>query len=199
MLYININRGNKLSLSRQIYCSIKENVLHGKIPAGTKLPSSRELSAELHVARNVVIESYEQLIAEGYAFSKKGSGTYINEGVFLPVPEREICLHKSTTVSSEPSVSVSFRTGIPDLSQIPIKKWGQIYHKTVLDVKPHQLDYQNPIGDNSLRLTLERYYIVYGELKSTRKIFFLQTVQLSPLTCYVSLSYHMNMRLWKTR
>ena len=84
MIYIRLNREDKLPLSRQIYRSIKENILSGRIPAGTKLPSSRELAGELHVARNVVIEGYEQLIAEGYADSKNGSGTYIREGVALP-------------------------------------------------------------------------------------------------------------------
>jgi GntR family transcriptional regulator/MocR family aminotransferase len=75
MIHININREDKLSLSRQIYRSIKESIVSGKITAGTKLPSSRDLSGELHVARNIVIDSYEQLIAEGFAYSKNGSGS----------------------------------------------------------------------------------------------------------------------------
>lgn len=69
MIHINLNREDKLSLSRQIYRSVKESILSGKIAAGTKLPSSRELSRELHVARNVVIEGYEQLIAEALRLS----------------------------------------------------------------------------------------------------------------------------------
>ncbi|WHH57742.1 winged helix-turn-helix domain-containing protein [Petroclostridium sp. X23] len=81
MLHIKIDRESASYLSKQIYNSIKEFALCGTIQPGEKLPSSRDLSKYLNIARNVVIESYEQLIAEGYAYSKSGSGTYICEGV----------------------------------------------------------------------------------------------------------------------
>lgn len=169
MIHIRLSREDKLPLSRQIHRSIKENILSGKIPAGTKLPSSRELAGELHVARNVVIEGYEQLIAEGYAYSKNGSGTYIQEGVALPGARRQICDPKKSGQSLEPALSpnpvrppkpaasVSFRTGIPALELIPMKKWAQIYHEIALDMKPYQLDYQNTSGNDSLRAVLAQY------------------------------------------
>lgn len=157
MIHINLNREDKLSLSRQIYRSIKESILNGKITVGTKLPSSRELSGELHVARNIVIESYEQLIAEGYAYTKNGSGTYIREGVVLFDSERKVGMPKKPAVTSKPTISVSFRTGIPDLTRIPIKKWAQIYHGILLDIKPYQMDYQSTFGDASLRANLAQY------------------------------------------
>lgn len=157
MIHINFNREDKLSLSRQIYHSIKESILSGKIAGGTKLPSSRELSGELHVARNVVIEAYEQLIAEGYVYSKNGSGTYISEGVVLSDFQGQVCIPQKPAELSKPTVSVSFRTGVPDLALIPIKKWAQFYHKIALDIEPYQMDYQNTFGDDSLRVILARY------------------------------------------
>lgn len=157
MIYINLNREDKLSLSLQIYRSVKESILSGKIAGGTKLSSSRELSRELHVARNVVIEAYEQLIAEGYVYSKNGSGTYISEGVFMSDLERNVCIPQKPAKISKTAVSVSFRTGIPDLALIPMKKWAQFYHKIALDIEPYQLDYQNTFGDDSLRIILAQY------------------------------------------
>lgn len=157
MIHINLNREDKMSLSRQIYRSVKESILNGKIPGGTKLPSSRELAGELHVARNVVIEGYEQLITEGYAFSKNGSGTYVSEGVVITDSERKLCTLKKPAAPYNPEVSVSFRTGIPDLGLIPIKKWAQFYHKIALDIEPYQMGYQNTFGDDSLRVILAQY------------------------------------------
>lgn len=157
MIHINLNREDKLSLSRQIYQSIKESILSGKIAGGAKLPSSRELSTELHVARNVVIEAYEQLIAEGYVYSKNGSGTYISEGVVLSDFEHKMSIPQKSAALAKPAVSVSFRTGIPDLALIPIKKWAQFYHKIALDIEPYKMDYQNTFGDNSLRVILAKY------------------------------------------
>ena len=38
----------------------------GRLPAGTRLPSSRDLAAQLGVARGTVTLAYTQLAAEGY-------------------------------------------------------------------------------------------------------------------------------------
>lgn len=52
---------------------------------------------------------------------------------------------------------ISFRTGIPDLALIPMKKWAQLYHKIALDLEPNQMDYQNTFGNDSLRVILAQY------------------------------------------
>lgn len=157
MIYINLSREENLPLSRQIYRSIKKSIVNGTLTGGMKLPSSRELSNQLHVARNVVIEGYEQLIAEGYVYSKNGSGTYIKKGVVLPALKQESYVSQKPGVSLEPAVLVSFRTGIPDLAHIPIKKWAQIYHEIALDISPQLMDYQNAFGEKSLRTVLAQY------------------------------------------
>ncbi len=157
MIYIDFDRESKDSLSKQIYSSIKESVLYGTLQPGEKLPSSRELSKYLNVARNMVVESYEQLIAEGYAYSKSGSGTYISEGVLFQ-GARTRSVHKQQIDNKHQNFDlISFRTGIPDLNEIPIKKWAQMYHNIALDIKPYQMDYQNPFGDYELRTQISLY------------------------------------------
>ena len=156
MLFIDIDRTSKNSLTKQIYSSIKESILCGTLQPGEKLPSSRELSKYLNVARNIVIESYEQLIAEGYAYSKSGSGTYICEGVQFQMGTRNV--HKEQNgKKNQKSDLISFRTGIPDLDEIPIKKWAQMYHSIALDIKSFQMDYQNPFGNYELRTQISLY------------------------------------------
>ncbi|MDF2611522.1 MAG: transcriptional regulator with domain and aminotransferase domain [Lachnospiraceae bacterium] len=157
MLYIEINRESVSCLSKQIYNSIKESALCGTIRPGEKLPSSRELSKYLNVARNIVIESYEQLIAEGYAYSKSGSGTYICEGVQFQKAKVDSVKKQQNNSKALNSNVISFRTGIPDLESIPIKKWAQVYKEISLDIKPSQMDYQNSLGDYELRTQLSLY------------------------------------------
>lgn len=157
MIYINIDRESTISLSKQIYNSLKESVLSGIIQPGQKLPSSRELSQYLNVARNVVIESYEQLIAEGYAYSKNGSGTYICQGVQFKKTEtssEQKQYYSKKTLNIE---KISFRTGIPDLDSIPIQKWAQIYKDIAFDIKSSQMDYQSTFGAYELRTQLSLY------------------------------------------
>ncbi|MCH3965811.1 MAG: PLP-dependent aminotransferase family protein [Clostridium sp.] len=157
MIYINIDRESKDSLAKQIYSFIKESVLCGTLQPGEKLPSSRELSKYLNIARNMVVESYEQLISEGYAYSKSGSGTYVSDGIqFQRVGIGNIQKEKNNKKHQSSNI-ISFRTGIPDLDEIPIKKWAQMYHNIALDIKPSQMDYQNPFGDYELRTQISLY------------------------------------------
>lgn len=98
----------------------KELILNGKLKANDKLPSTRELSINLNIERNVVIDCYEQLMAEGYVYTKSGSGTYICEGVTFP--KIKIRTEAHFNKGDNYIEKISFRTGIPDLDNIPINK-----------------------------------------------------------------------------
>src|ERR1700733_10908360 len=56
---------------------LREAVSSGRLSAGTRLPSSRALAADLGVARNTVAEAYGQLVAEGWLTARQGSGTRV--------------------------------------------------------------------------------------------------------------------------
>lgn len=64
-------------LYRQLHGLLQRAILSRELPAGSKLPSSRLLAAELGIGRNTVTQVYEQLTLEGYATSSRGSGTYV--------------------------------------------------------------------------------------------------------------------------
>ncbi len=175
MLYIEIKRNHHLTLSKQVYLAIKSAILEGTLKPNTKLPSSRSLSKSLSISRNVVVESYEQLIAEGYIFSKEGSGTYISQGAcYQKQPIEGISQtaphttapHVSTPHTTAPKTDlmyqipksmVSFRTGLPNLGSIPIKKWGKLYQELTATINPEILDYQNTRGMYRLRYQLSLY------------------------------------------
>lgn len=157
MIYIDVDRYRGDSLTRQIYRALKEGILSGKLQQGEKLPSSRELAKDLKIARNVVIESYDQLIAEGYAYSRSGSGTYVCEAVRLEGPTEIPAAKKRKDHEKQLRDMISFRTGIPDLNSIPIKKWAQAYREIITTVRPAQLDYQDPWGEYELRYQLSLY------------------------------------------
>jgi len=65
-MWISLDADSPLSLNRQISAQIRELILRGHLAAGDRLPSTRQLGKELHVARSTVIEAYDQLLAEGY-------------------------------------------------------------------------------------------------------------------------------------
>ena len=57
--------------------AIRESILGGRFRPGERLPPTRVLASNLSLARNTVLEAYEQLIAEGYLAARHGSGTYV--------------------------------------------------------------------------------------------------------------------------
>ena len=58
----------------QIYKQMRNNILDGIFPFGSKLPSKRLLAAELHVSIVTVEHAYALLCDEGYAESRERSG-----------------------------------------------------------------------------------------------------------------------------
>ncbi|MFD2612334.1 aminotransferase-like domain-containing protein [Paenibacillus gansuensis] len=60
-----------------LYEALKDAMLQGRLAYGTKLPSSRELSARYGLSRGSVNRAYDMLISEGYAAAERGSGTYV--------------------------------------------------------------------------------------------------------------------------
>src|SRR5262249_13141368 len=64
-------------LHRQVYRALRSEILSRRFGPGARLPSTRTLAAELGVSRNVAILAYEQLLGEGYAQARTGSGTIV--------------------------------------------------------------------------------------------------------------------------
>ena len=72
-----VDRSSPLTLQRQIYDAWRKGIMAGRFRRGDRVPSTREVSTELSLSRATVTAAYEQLIAEGYFESSRGSGTFI--------------------------------------------------------------------------------------------------------------------------
>ena len=64
-------------LQQQVYQGIRRAILDGVVKPGARLPSSRELAADLRVSRTTTLLAMDQLAAEGYVVSRSGSGTFV--------------------------------------------------------------------------------------------------------------------------
>src|ERR1700688_10419 len=65
------------ALQKQIYAGIRRAILEGALRPGTRLMSSRALAADLGVSRITTLLALEQLQAEGYVTSRRGSGMFV--------------------------------------------------------------------------------------------------------------------------
>ncbi|MFK8906962.1 PLP-dependent aminotransferase family protein [Streptomyces sp. YS-3] len=134
---------------RMLQSAFREAVRSGRLAAGTRLPSSRELAADLGVSRGLVTEAYEQLTAEGYLRSDRGSGTWVGAAARAADAPRARDL-----APRDPGARVDFLPGTPDLSLFPRAAWAAA-HRGVLERLPHRsLGYPDPRGLPELRTAL---------------------------------------------
>ena len=76
---IYIDPQQPMNLQNQIRQKLVDGILNGSFAPGMKLPSSRKLAQQLDVARNTVVATYQQLIADGYLVSRQRSGIFVNK------------------------------------------------------------------------------------------------------------------------
>ena len=162
MLWIPIDRSLDMPLIGQVYGQIRDRILKGELPSGEKLPSTRELSGELKVSRNVVLEAYDQLLAEGFLISRRGAGTFVAEGAYL---ERQRQAPEAMAASGADDSRlrdeglVNFRSGIPALDRFPRRIWAQLSSAVWNEASSAVLGYDVPEGRPELRHVLARYLL----------------------------------------
>src|SRR5215470_11823690 len=66
-----------LSLRDQVYKTCLAAIVDGRLAAGARLPSARQLSEDWRISRNTVDDAMAQLHAEGFLVRLVGNGTFV--------------------------------------------------------------------------------------------------------------------------
>lgn len=114
----------------QVEHALREAVRSGRLRLGMPLPSTRVLARDLGVSRGVIVEAYEQLIAEGYLVASARSRTVVAAGASTVSDQ-----HQHTTA---PQPKFDFRPGLPDLSYFPRQAWGRAMRRALHDIHKEQ-------------------------------------------------------------
>ncbi|HEU4799144.1 MAG TPA: PLP-dependent aminotransferase family protein, partial [Gemmatimonadales bacterium] len=145
-------RAHRGSATLWLVDALRQEILSGRLRAGTRLPASRTLAREHGVARGTVQAAFEQLRVEGYVRARTGSGTYVAEELpdsLLRVERpavasrdargRRTPLRRLSQSSAriEPPRSYrlpklrAFRANQPALSLFPTTLWAQVTGRCV--------------------------------------------------------------------
>jgi GntR family transcriptional regulator/MocR family aminotransferase len=136
------------SRGRALQAALREAVRSGRLVPGTRLPSSRDLAADLGVSRGLVTEAYEQLTAEGYLRSGRGAGTWVGDAV------RAARSRVHDRAPRSPGARADFVPGTPDLSLFPRAAWAAAQRHVLAELPHHELGYPDPRGLPRLRTAL---------------------------------------------
>ncbi|HEV7733455.1 MAG TPA: PLP-dependent aminotransferase family protein, partial [Candidatus Binatia bacterium] len=169
-----LDRGAADTLHHQLYASLREAILAGRLVPGVRLPSTRTLAADLVVARNTVVTAFEQLIAEGYLTSRVGDGTRVAAvlpeallearrvqlvGAVGPVPqlsERGRLLAGSRRPGPYTD-GQAFVPGMPALDMFPRELWARLVARRARRPPPTSQGYAHSAGLPLLRQAVATY------------------------------------------
>ncbi|MFI5698246.1 PLP-dependent aminotransferase family protein [Kribbella sp. NPDC051586] len=164
-LHLQLGEGG---LAEQIYAQLYERIGANVLPAGTVLPSSRELAERLSVSRATVVAAYERLAAHGLIRSRAGIGTVVTgqRGHASTEPPASLLQPRAIWSTEQlavpdltrPDAEFDFAPGVPARAQFPFARWRALLNdqlRTRTDVS-----YADPAGSAPLRTALARHLVV---------------------------------------
>src|SRR5919108_4273282 len=150
-LFVELRRDDGVPLHRQLELALRERICKGRLAAGTVLPSTRALAADLGLSRGVVIEAYEQLTAEGYLTTRPGGATQVAECAVPPPPPMP------RPEPMAPQHRIDFRYGRPDVSQFPRAAWLRSLRRVLNTAPAERFSYLDGRGAPELRSAMASY------------------------------------------
>ncbi|MDO4544686.1 MAG: PLP-dependent aminotransferase family protein [Bacillota bacterium] len=149
----------------QLYDYIKDAILKGEITEGEKLPSLRSLAKSTGLSLTTVEQCYNQLLVEGYIYSRAQSGYYVsavfshskktvpsNQEIFSP----EVSDLENAMASAPPAYYYD-----PDCFNF--NKWKKCMNKVLTEFSSALFFESDPQGEAGLRAEIAKYlYISRG-------------------------------------
>jgi len=163
MYGISFDPDSNVSKYQQLVNQLRDRITDGRLGGGTKMISSRELAASLHVARGIVVEAYEQLKMEGYLKGIHGSGTFVLEDLvwrsFNPAPTVGGTTEDKRDPETEkkPESILSFIPGMPNMDLFPRRQWMTCYQNSVEYADIKDLEYAPSQGRLDLRAAIVKH------------------------------------------
>lgn len=151
---------------RQLYSQIRQRILDGLLAPGSRLPSSRELAVLLRISRNIVLEVFDLLYAEGFLETRQGAGTFVSQGAaFSRPPSADAPPVETVHMGYDcPKGVINFRAGTPDLALFPTRLWLKTV-KEVFTMSPDEmLVYGHPEGRVELRRAISEYLLTQRDV-----------------------------------
>ncbi len=146
LLTIDLRKSAPEPIHRQLTDQMRAAILTGRLPPGSKLPSTRVFATELRVGRNTVLQVFETLTGEGLLSGRVGSGTFVTATTELVFPPDAAPLegaanpfrtlsHRGRGILASAAAGFSesptaFMPDVPDLREFPIKAWMRLLNET---------------------------------------------------------------------
>ena len=151
-LLVPLDRDADEPLRAQLERGLREAIRTGRLAAGERLPSTRELARALSLSRGLVVDCFDQLQAEGYLISRGGSATRVAP---TAVAEQEV--EEAQPEPAPPRHDVDFLPATPELASFPRSDWAWAVREVCRDAPTAAFGYGGARGEERLRTVLAAY------------------------------------------
>lgn len=154
-------------LRQRLCATLRQAIVSGHLRFGQKLPSSRQLAADLALSRVTVEAAYSQLESEGYVQRHSGRGTFV--AIALPPPAEKATAQRAPRFSQrgtqvlatggcqDPPFPLAFAAGSPELRAFPHRQWQRLSHSVQRALGSQVMGYGDPLGYAPLRQAVADY------------------------------------------
>lgn len=162
MLSIRVDRATDAPIGDQIHASLRQAIFDGRLAPGQRLPSGRDLAAQLGVARGTVRVAYDRLIAENLVFGAGPAGTRVCARPPVGRTDDEAPLDGPLAAFTRPysSMPLPFQMGVPADDAFPTKLWARMRARALRANAITYTAYADPRGEPALRSQIASHLAV---------------------------------------
>ncbi|WP_130830898.1 PLP-dependent aminotransferase family protein [[Erwinia] mediterraneensis] len=154
-------------LRDRLCATLRQAMTAGHLRYGQKLPSTRQLAADLQISRVTVEAAYSQLESEGYLRRETGRGTFVT--IPLPATLRQARPARAPRFSrrgqqvlitggcQDPPFPHAFAAGSPELRAFPHLLWRRLSASVQRSLGAAVMRYGDPLGYLPLRTAVADY------------------------------------------
>jgi len=158
-------------VGRDLHRQLRSAIVGGRLRAGLRLPSTRDLATALGVSRNTVVAAYDLLLSEGYVSARGRAGTLVADFLTPSRSEhsragagRDTRLNQPwrgppplITTGVRDDCRFDFSVGVPEWNAFPHSVWRRLSARALLRAARARSSYGNPQGSAALREAIARH------------------------------------------
>lgn len=166
MLTILLHQKCTEPLYQQICQAIQAEIAQGHLKSHEKLPSRRTLSTHLQTSLITVQTAYEQLVAEGYLYSRPRIGYFVDPDahLLLHAPKEEAPA-PTPPAEQPPSDQIVFSTSGVDLEQFPFSTWAKLSRQVLTTRQETLLQATPAMGLPALRTAIATHLRDFRDIR----------------------------------
>lgn len=142
-------------LYEALYRNIKDDIMHGRLKAGDKLPSKREMALDNNISLTTVLNAYQQLLMEGYLISSQRRGYFVADIQSMPAAVREEAPQRP--YYQEIDWFADFLSNNTLYHYFPYSTWKKVVREILTDYETELVARGNPFGIPELRAEIASF------------------------------------------